>query len=120
MHLYLHLPPRCHKEWNMLDAPLPPPLPVNDVMDCFKEVMDGKAKPVEEDIFNGILHKDSVGKLAGTMGLHKNAIRLVLNFEAWQALKGVELMDLDVFFEQFAKFVIDACNPRRKAAKVNS
>ena len=94
---------------NMLDATLPPPPPVNDFMECLREVADGKAKPVEGDLFDGVFENevDTVGKPAGTMGVHKTAVRLVLNFEALRALKGVELADLDVWFEQFAKFVID-------------
>ena len=82
---------------NMLDATLPPPPPVNDFMECLREVADGKAKPVEGDLFDGLFENevDTVGKPAGTMGVHKTAVRLVLNFEALRALKGVELADLD-------------------------
>ena len=65
---------------NMLDATLPPPPPVNDFMECLREVADGKAKPVEGDLFDGVFENevDTVGKPAGTMGVHKTPTECVV------------------------------------------
>ena len=91
----------------MLDAGLPPPQPVGDFVQCMKDLNEDKAPAVREDLFDGAFEKEVNAKGRGTKSVHKTAVKLVLNFDALRALKGIQLANLDSRVEQFAKYVID-------------
>ena len=93
----------------MLDAGLPRLPPVDDFVQCMKDLNEDKASGVGEDLFDGVFEKefDAKGQPRGTKSVQKTAVKFVFNFDALRALKGIQLADLDSWFEQFAKFVID-------------
>ena len=74
-----------------------------------KDLNEDKVSAVGEDLFDGVFEKevDAKGQPRGTKSVQKTAVKLVLNFDGLRALKGIQLADLDSWFEQFAIFVID-------------
>ena len=93
----------------MLGAAVPPPQVVSDFTKCIKEVSTSKAKPLVGDLFDSVFEKQ-VTPLENPK-VQKLYTRRLSDWSSilkhCSAKGGVELEDLDAWFEQLSKFVIN-------------